>query len=271
MCTVSEARLPVLRVERLVKHFRRARGLRGSGALVRAVDGVSVTVAPGETVGLVGESGSGKTTFARAALRLIEPTAGRVELSTDGRTSVELTGLGRRELRAIRRHVAMVFQDPTDALDPRMTIREILAEPARVHAAYGNGYPSVEDLVELVGLSPAHLAARPLALSGGQRQRVAIARAVATHPRLIVADEPVSALDVSVQAQILELLQALRQRLGLGCLFISHDLAVVCRVADRVAVMFQGQIVEEATPDCLINQPDHPYTRALIRAARRRL
>ena len=181
---MTETSLPALRVERLVKHFRRPAGRHGARRLVRAVDGVSVTIAAGETLALVGESGSGKTTLARAALRLIEPTAGRVELSADGRTSVELTALGRRELRAVRRHLAMIFQDPSDALDPRMTIREILAEPARVQAAEPNGYPSAEELVELVGLSPAHLVRRPHALSGGQRQRVAIARAVATQWRI---------------------------------------------------------------------------------------
>ena len=268
---MTETPLPALRVERLVKHFRRPGGRHGDRGPLRAVDGVSVTIAAGETMGLVGESGSGKTTFARAALRLIEPTAGRVELSADGRTAVELTTLGRRELRAVRRHLAMIFQDPNDALDPRMTVREILAEPARVQADARNGYPSPEALVELVGLGPAHLDARAHALSGGQRQRVAIARAVATHPRVLVADEPVSALDVSVQAQVLEVLETLRRRVRFACLFISHDLAVVCQVADRVAVMFQGQVVEEATPDRLIDRPEHPYTRALIRAARRRL
>ena len=249
---------PLVRVEGLTKEYRTG---RGGTRVVRAVDGVNLTIATGETLGLVGESGSGKTTLGRAMLRLIEPTAGRVELALSAERTVDLRRLDRRALRAMRRHIQMIFQDPFGSLDPRMTVREIIAEPLRLHRlAAGNG-AEVAEVAESVGLDRHHLGQRPGSLSGGQRQRVAVARAIATRPQLIVADEPVSALDVSIQAQILNLLRDLQERLGLSYLFISHDLAVVEHMSDRIAVMRRGAIVETAPAEELLAGPRHEYTR----------
>jgi peptide/nickel transport system ATP-binding protein len=236
-------------------------GKRGRPAL-RAVHGVSLAVRPGEVVGLVGESGSGKTTVGRAAVGLVPVSAGRVRLG--GR---DLAALSRAELRAARRGLAMVHQDPAAALDPRFTVGESIAEPLLIHgAAVGT---RVADLLTAVRLPVAYADRRPGELSGGQRQRVALARALALAPRLVIADEPTSALDVSVQADVLDLFDELRRELGFGCLFISHDLGVVDRVADRVAVLRDGELLELGSPGEVFTAPRHDYTRALLEAVPR--
>jgi peptide/nickel transport system ATP-binding protein len=254
----------LLEARSLVKHYPIRGGLlsRASGA-VRAVDGVSFALARGETLGLVGESGCGKTTLARLVLRLEQPTAG--ELRFDGEDLLALSG---RELRARRRHFQIVFQDPMSSLNPRMTIGDILAEPLVVHrvARGGAADARVAELLEQVGIPAAWRRRYPHELSGGQRQRIGVARAIALGPKLVVCDEAVSALDVSVQAQVLNLLLELRERLGLAYLFISHDLSVVRHVSDRVAVMYLGQIVEQAPTERLFSAPAHPYTEALLSA-----
>ncbi|MFI6164352.1 ABC transporter ATP-binding protein [Micromonospora haikouensis] len=236
----------------------------GGGAQVRAVDGVSLTVRRGETLGLVGESGSGKSTTGLALLRLVDPTSGHVRVG--GR---DVTRWSRRRLRGLRRRVAMVFQDPQASLDPRRTIGASVAEPLVVHRLVDSAQARgrrVAELLELVGLR-ADLAGRhPHELSGGQRQRVGIARALAGEPDLIVLDEPIASLDLSVQAQIMNLLRALQRDLGLTYLFIAHDLAAVEHMSDRIAVMYLGRIVETGTPAQLYQQPAHPYTAALLSA-----
>jgi oligopeptide/dipeptide ABC transporter ATP-binding protein len=255
---------PVLEVQDLVKHFHVGPQLLGAGAVVHAVDGVSFSIAPGEMLGLVGESGSGKSTVANCIIRLVEPTAGTIRIR-----GVDVTHIGRREMRPLRREVHMVFQDPYSSLNPRMTCGQIVGEPLRLHhLARGRELDRrVADLFAKVGLRPELRHRYPHELSGGQRQRVGLARALSVSPSLLIADEPVSALDVSVQAAILNLMRDLQQDLGFSCLFITHDLATVEFLCDRVAVMYLGKIVEEAPTDELFSAPKHPYTQALLSAA----
>ena len=250
----------LLHVRNLAKHFSGRR----RGSLVRAVDGVSFSIAPGETLALVGESGCGKSTTGRLVLRLMEPTQGEVRF--DGE---DLLALAPAALRRRRRDMQIVFQDPYASLDPRWTVGEIIAEPLRVHRLFPSRpalRARVAELLDLVGL-PADAAARsPRQFSGGQRQRIGIARAIGPQPRLVVADEPVSALDVSLQGQIVNLLQDVQERLGVAYLFIAHDLAVVRHIAHRVAVMYLGVIVETGPVEQVFATPHHPYTQALLSA-----
>ena len=253
---MSGAGAPLLAVEELVQRFPARGGHRV------AVDGVSFTVTAGETLAIVGESGSGKSTVARIVLRLLDPTGGRVVLDGD-----DITKVRGRALRRVRPRMQIVFQDPYSSLDPRMTVQATVAEPLRVAGRRGEVSTRVREVLDLVGLGPELCDRYPHELSGGQRQRVGIARALVLSPELLVLDEPVSALDSSVQAQILNLLVALQKRLGLTYLFISHDLAVVRHVADRVAVMHLGRIVETAPTEALFVAPAHPYTQALLSAS----
>jgi oligopeptide transport system ATP-binding protein len=253
----------LLQVDGLVKHFPVRRGLFGRVAgAVRAVDGVSLQIAAGETLGVVGESGCGKSTLGRLVLRLIEPSAGRVRF--DGS---DLGLLSAAALRAQRRAMQIIFQDPYSSLNPRMTVGQTLAEPLMLHGLHtGHHRERVTELLQTVGLAPEHAQRYPHEFSGGQRQRIGIARALAVEPKLIVCDEAVSALDVSVQAQVVNLLQDLQSRFGLAYLFIAHDLAVVKHIATRIAVMYLGRIVEIGTKDALFAAPRHPYTQALLAA-----
>ena len=259
----------LLQVSDLKVHFPQGKaGLFGKvAATVRAVDGVSFEIRCGETFGLVGESGSGKTTLGRAVLRAIEPTAGRIVYRRDG-TEVDIVGLDRQSLRAMWRHMQMIFQDPYSSLNPRMTVRDVIGEPliANELAKGADLNERVLEIAQRCGLDVEHLGRYPHAFSGGQRQRIAIARALVLHPEFIVCDEPVSALDVSIQAQILNLLKELQAQLGLTYLFIAHDLAAVAHACDRVAVMYLGRIMEVASTEALYYRPRHPYTEALMSA-----
>ncbi len=262
---------PLVHIEDLKVHFTLSAPslldrLRGAGAtrhIVKAVDGVSLSIARGETLGLVGESGCGKTTLGRAVLRLVEPTGGRVLMN-----GVDVSSLSPAELRRQRRHMQMIFQDPYASLDPRMTVGQIIAEPIRTHdtASADEVRSRVRDLMETVGLSERFINRYPHEFSGGQQQRIGIARALASQPDFIVADEPISALDVSIQAQIINLIERLQRERHLTYLFISHDLRAIRHTSDRVAVMYLGQIVELADARQMYRRPLMPYTKALISA-----
>jgi len=253
----------LVEVSHLVKHFARDAGVFRAGTRVTAVDDVSFAIEEGETFGLVGESGSGKTTTGRCLLRLIEPSSGSVRFRGD-----EVLGFSKRRLREARRDMQIVFQDPYSSLNPRMRAREIVEEPLIIHRLGGRDErrARVADLFGLVGLNPVHLERYPHQFSGGQRQRIGLARALALNPSFVILDEPVSALDVSVQAQVVNLLMDLQERLHLTYLFIAHDLRLVEHVCSRVAVMFLGKIVEMGPTTSLFAAPQHPYTRALLSA-----
>jgi peptide/nickel transport system ATP-binding protein/oligopeptide transport system ATP-binding protein len=257
---------PLVQVRDLVKHFPIRSGVllqRPVGA-VQAVDGVTFDVMQGETLGLVGESGCGKSTTARLVTRLLEPTSGSINF--DG---IEIAGLKRKQLKPLRREMQMIFQDPYSSLNPRKTVGSIIGEPFQIHGVEKDEKKRkrlVQDLMDTVGLNPEHYNRLPHQFSGGQRQRIGVARAIALKPKLIVADEPVSALDVSIQAQVINLLRDLQRELGLTIIFIAHDLSVVRHVCDRVAVMYLGKIVELATSEELYGHPRHPYTGALLSA-----
>jgi len=255
--------MPLLEVRDLVKEFSRRSGILSRPTVVRAVDGVSFAIVEGETFGLVGESGSGKTTTGRCILRLIEPTSGAVRFKGE-----DVLAFSRARMRQARRDMQIVFQDPYSSLNPRMRIGDIVEEPLVIHRTGPKAArrARVAELLELVGLDAAQMSRYPHQFSGGQRQRIGIARALALNPSLVIADEPVSALDVSVQAQVVNLLMDLQQRLKLTYLFIAHDLRLVRHICRRVAVMYLGKIVEMGETEALFAAPAHPYTRALLSA-----
>jgi oligopeptide/dipeptide ABC transporter ATP-binding protein len=265
MMETALRRTEILRVEGLVKHFAVTRGIvfRRRIGTVKAVDGISFSVSEGETLGLVGESGSGKSTVARSLLRLYEPTAGSVVFQ-----DLDLVKAGRRQMAGVRREMQIVFQDPFSSLNPRMTVRSIVSEPLQIHGIFERmgGGRYIDELLERVGLSPEHAGRYPHEFSGGQRQRIGLARALALRPKLIICDEPVSALDVSVQAQIINLMEDLQDEFGLTYLFVAHDLSVVRHISDRVAVMYLGKLMEIADRSSLYETPMHPYTQALLSA-----
>src|SRR3954452_7220796 len=253
---------PLVEVENLTKHFPVRQGVfsRTKG-VVHAVEGVNLTVNRGETLGIVGESGCGKSTTARLIVRLLDPTAGTIRF--DGE---DITHRGQRALRPTRREMQIIFQDPYSSLNPRKSVGQIVAEPFAIHHTEKDRKRRVQELLHRVGLSPEHYNRYPHEFSGGQRQRIGLARALALQPKLIVCDEPVSALDVSVQAQIINLLESLQEEFGIAYLFIAHDLSVVRHISDRVAVMYLGKIMELSERDELYAQPRHPYTTALLSA-----
>ena len=254
---------PILEVRHLIKEFPRKQGFFQPASMLRAVDDVTFDVEPGETFGLVGESGSGKTTIGRCILRLIEPTAGAVRFKGE-----DVLQFSRTRMRQARRDMQIVFQDPYSSLNPRMRVGDIVEEPLVIHrtGSRAERRARVAELFELVGLDPAQLARYPHQFSGGQRQRIGLARALALNPSFVIADEPVSALDVSVQAQVVNLLMDLQERLKLTYLFIAHDLRLVRHICSRVAVMYRGRIVEMGATGSIFDRPAHPYTRALLSA-----
>jgi ABC-type oligopeptide transport system ATPase subunit len=254
---------PLVEVRNLSKHFTRGGGLFQRATIVKAVDGVSFAIEDGETFGLVGESGSGKSTTGRCILRLVEPTSGGVSYRGQ-----DVLAFSSSQMRAARRHMQMIFQDPYSSLNPRMRARDIVDEPLAIHklGTKRERAARVADLFRLVGLDPAHLDRYPHEFSGGQRQRIGVARALALEPKFIIADEPVSALDVSIQAQVVNLLMDLQQRLQLTYLFIAHDLRLVRHICRRVAVMYLGRIVEMGETEAIFARPAHAYTRALLSA-----
>ena len=255
--------MPLVEVRSLVKRFVRRRGLFAEPTVVKAVDDISFTIAEGETFGLVGESGSGKTTTGRCILRLIESTSGEVRFRGE-----DVLAYSAEQMRRARRQMQMVFQDPYSSLNPRMRAGDIVEEPLVIHKMGGREQrrDRIAELFQLVGLDPAHLKRYPHEFSGGQRQRIGVARALALNPSLVIADEPVSALDVSIQAQVINLLMDLQERLKLTYLFVAHDLRLVQHICDRVAVMYLGKIVEQAPTAALFDRPQHPYTQALLSA-----
>ncbi len=264
-----EANNIILEVKNLKQHFPIYRGfLQRVVGYVKAVDDVSFALQEGEVLGLVGESGCGKTTVGRTILRLYEPTAGEIWYRTRNGDRVEISRISQKEMKPLRREMRMIFQDPFSSLNPRLTVKDIIGEPLVIHGvAKGKELENrVAELMQAVGLDPVYMRRYPHEFSGGQRQRIGLARTLSLSPRLIIADEPVSALDVSIQAQVLNLLQELKDRLGLTLLFIAHDLSVVEHISDRIAVMYVGKIVEMAKTEEVLGHPLHPYTEALLSA-----